>query len=281
MKNSDIEDLNKLIKKNNEKLRSKTSYLLSKIQDLEKKVLILEKKSIKIPLLTTNIMNNKFVKIAIVAAVIIGGLLAYKKINAAELHGSFSASYNSELQFRGVSQGGENIQSAFDTAVTLGGFEIGLDGLVNTRDGTDEVQLGASTALELVDGISTSVGVVNYTSNHLLGNATELYAEFGAEIILDASARVYYNLDSEVTTFEGALSHKLDLWEDYCLCVSASVGNTEIGGERATYYGVDGTIKRPVDENTSLFLGVGLTDLQDIVNEDEVVSVIGGLTHSF
>ena len=98
MKNSDIEDLNKLIKKNNEKLRSKTSYLLSKIHDLEKKVLILEKKSIKIPLLTTNIMNNKFVKIAIVAAVIIGGLLAYKKINAAELHGSFSASYNSELQ---------------------------------------------------------------------------------------------------------------------------------------------------------------------------------------
>lgn len=259
------------------KIRSRLSLILKRIQCIESRLDNLDQSKKT----TTNIMNNKFVKIGIVAAIIIGGLLAYKKINAAELHGSFSASYNSELQLRGVSQGAENIQSSFDTAVTLGGFEVGLDGLVNTRDGTDEVQLGASTGLELFDGISTSVGVVNYASNHLLGNATELYAEFGAQLFVDATARVYYNLDSEVTTFEGALSHQLDLWEDYSLCVSVNAGNTEIGGERATYYGVDGTIKRPIDDNTSLFVGVGLTDLQDIVNTDEVVSVVGGLSVSF
>ena len=73
-------------------------------------------------------MKNKFVKISIVVAVALLGLFAYNKINAAELHGNFSASYNSELGFRGVSTGQNGIQTTFDTSLDLAGFEIGVGG---------------------------------------------------------------------------------------------------------------------------------------------------------
>ena len=59
-------------------------------------------------------MKNKFVKIGIVVAVALVGLLVYNKVNAAELHGDFSAAYNSELQFRGVSADQSSIQSSFE-----------------------------------------------------------------------------------------------------------------------------------------------------------------------
>ena len=226
-------------------------------------------------------MKNKFVKIGIVVAVVLVGLFVYKKINAAELHGDFSVSYNSQLGFRGVSTEQDGIQTTFGTSLELAGFEIGLGGLVNTRDGTDEVQLGAHTGVEILEGIDTSIGVVNYTDNHVLGNDTEVYAELGLESIVDVSVRIYYNPDEAVTTVEGSLSKSLEVWENYALGVSANAGNTELGGERATYYGADLLLTRAINEDTSLFVGVDLTDVKDIANADETVSVFGGLQHAF
>ena len=98
-------------------------------------------------------MKNKFVKIGIVVAVALVGLLVYNKVNAAELHGDFSAAYNSELQFRGVSADQSSIQSSFGADLSIAGFEVGVVGAVNTKDGPDEVRLGASTGLELIDGL--------------------------------------------------------------------------------------------------------------------------------
>ena len=228
-----------------------------------------------------NIMKNKLVKIGIVVAVALLGLFAYKKINAAELHGDFSASYNSELSFRGVSTAQDGIQTTFDTSLDLAGFEIGIGGLVNTRDGTDEVQLQAHTGVKILEGIDTSIGVVNYTDNHVLGNGTEVYAELGLEIILDPSVRVYHNPDGGVTTVEGSLSQSFEVWENYSLGVAANAGNTELGGDRATYYGVDTLLTRAINEDTSLFVGVDLTDVKDVANADEIVSVFGGIQHTF
>jgi hypothetical protein len=226
-------------------------------------------------------MKNKFVKLGIVAGVIIIGLFAYKKINATELHGSFTAGYNSELAFRGVSSGQDSIGTSFGTSLSLAGLDVGVEGLVNAKDGADEVRLGASTGLEILEGVSTSVGVLNYTDNHVLGNGTELYVELGAEIIFDAGARVYYNPDSEVTTFEGSLSHEVELWEGFGLGISAKAGSTELGGDRATYYGADLLLTRAINDETSLFLGVDLVDLKDIPNGDDTVSVFGGIKHVF
>ena len=226
-------------------------------------------------------MKNKFVKIGIVVAVALVGFLAYNKINAAELHGDFSAAYNSELGFRGVSADQSSIQTSFGTTLSLAGFQVGVDGAVNTKDGADEVQLGASTGLKLIDGVTTSIGVINYTDNHVLGNSTELYVELGAEIILDATARVYYNPDESITTVEGSLSKQLEVWEGYGLGLAASAGNTEYQDERVTYYGTDALLTKAVNDKTLLFVGVDLTDLKDVASADEVVSVFGGLRHTF
>ena len=226
-------------------------------------------------------MKNKFVKIGIVVAVALVGLLVYNKVNAAELHGDFSAAYNSELQFRGVSADQSSIQSSFGADLSIAGFEVGVVGAVNTKDGPDEVRLGASTGLELVDGVTTSVGVVNYTDNHVLGNDTEFYVELGAEIILDTSLKVYYNPDESITTVEGSVSKELEVWEGYGLGLSATAGNTEYLDERTTYYGGDALLTKSVDEKTQLFLGVSLRDLQDVQNSDEIVSVFGGVRHTF
>ena len=185
------------------------------------------------------------------------------------------------MGFRGVSADQPSIQTSFGTTLSLAGFQVGVDGAVNTKDGADEVQLGASTGLELIDGVTTSVGVVNYTDNHVLGNSTELYVELGAEIILDATARVYYNPDESITTVEGSLSKQLEVWEGYGLGLAASAGNTEYQDERVTYYGVDALLTKAINDKTTLFVGVDLTDLKDVANADEVTSVFGGVKHTF
>jgi hypothetical protein len=226
-------------------------------------------------------MKNKLVKISIVVAVALLGLFAYKKINAAELHGDFSAAYNSELQFRGVSADQSSILTSFGADLSIAGFEVGVVGAVNTKDGPDEVRLGASTSLELVDGVTTSVGVVNYTDNHVLGNGTEFYVELGAEVILDTSVKVYYNPDESITTVEGSVGKQFEVWEDYGLGVSATLGNTEYLDERTTYYGGDALLTKSVNEETQLFLGVSLRDLHDVQNADQIVSVFGGIQHNF
>ena len=226
-------------------------------------------------------MKNKLVKIGIVVAVVLLGLFAYKKINAAELHGGFSASYNSELSFRGISTAQDGIQTTFDTSLDLAGFEIGVGGLVNTRDGTDEVRLQAHTQVKILEGIDTSVGVVNYTDNHVLGNGTEVYAELGLGIILDPSIRVYYNPDGGITTVEGSVTKNLEVWENYALGLSVNAGNTELAGDRATYYGLNALVTRAINEETSLFVGVDLTDVKDVADTDEIVSVFGGIQHTF
>jgi len=114
-----------------------------------------------------------------------------------------------------------------------------------------------------------------------LGNDTEFYVELGAEIILDATARVYYNPDESITTVEASLSKQLEVWEGYGLGLAASAGNTEYQDERVTYYGADALLTKAINDKTLLFVGVDLTDLKDVANVDEVVSVFGGLRHTF
>lgn len=281
MDNEEIKASLKRVNSNQEKLRSKLTYILSKIHDLEKKVSFLQDQEIKQSNFTKNIMNNKFVKITIVALIFVGGLLLYKNINAAELQGALSAGYNSELQFRGVSQGEENIQGALNTSISLGDFDVGINVLANHRDSKDEFRLGVDTSIDLIDGVETSFGVVNYSANHLLGNGTELYSELGVDTFLQPSVRVYYNIDDEFVTLEGSVSHDIEVWEDYGLTLSAGAGNTEIQQERSTYYGVDALVTKSIGKKTSLYVGVNFTTLHDHSLEDDVTSVFAGVSHAF
>ena len=281
MDNKEAESTFKKINNNQEKLRSKLTHILSKVHALEKKVSDLENQAIQEVTFKTNIMNNKFVKIAIVALILVGGLLLYKNVNAAELQGSFSAGYNSELQFRGVSQGEENIQGALNTSVTLGDFDVGFNVLANNRDGEDEFRVGVDTSVDLIDGVESSFGIVNYSANHLVGDSTELYTELGVDTFLKPSVKVYYNIDDAFATLEGSVSHDIEVWKNYNLTLSAGVGNTEIQEERFSYYGADALVTKSISENTSLYVGVNFTTLQNTPSEDDVTSVFVGVHRAF
>lgn len=226
-------------------------------------------------------MKNKLVKINIVAGLILAGFFAGKKINATEIGGSFSAGYNSELTFRGVSSNQSSVQSSFDTDFSVGGFDIGLGGVVSTKDGPDDIRLGVDIGVSLLETIDTSIGFVNYSNNHLIGNSNEIYFEAGAEIILDVSARIYHNTDQSFATFEVSTGKGFELFDNYDLDVSVAAGNTEINKERENYYTLSASVSREIAENTVLFAGLALTDVYGLEGSDAVTTVTVGVNHVF
>jgi hypothetical protein len=226
-------------------------------------------------------MKNKLVKMNIVTGLILAGFLVGKKINATEIGGSFSVGYNSELTFRGVSSNQSSAQSSFDTDFSVGGFDIGLGGAVSTKDGPDDIRLGVDIGVSLLETINTSVGFVKYSNNHLIGNSNEIYFEAGAEIILDVSARVYYNTDKSFETFEVSAGKGLELFDDYDLDISVAAGNTEINEERENYYTLSASASREIAKNTVLFAGLAFTDVYGLGGSDAVTTVTVGVNHVF
>lgn len=217
----------------------------------------------------------------IVIATIIG-LFTYNKINAEEVSGNFSLGYNSDISFRGASGSTSAIQGSMGLGVNLFGLDVGVGAFTNVKQGLDnEVQLSAETGLELWETLQTSVGLVTYDNNNVLGDATEAYVDIGAEIILSPTMRVYYEPSSAVVTLEGSVSQELSLTEAISFEAIGSIGNTELANERATYYSLDVIGKYDLGKSTDLFVAVDLTELKDVNLAAPDVGFYVGVTHSF
>ena len=228
-------------------------------------------------------MKTKTKLIVGIAVAIIIGLFAYNKMNAEELSGNFSLGYNSDLSFRGTPNG----TAATQASVGLGGEVLGLDVTANAltnlqhSEGDNEVRLSAEAALEVVENFSTALGIVAYDNNSLLGDQTEIYVDIGSDFVLNPSVRVYYSPTETDVTVEGSVSQALKLSELLSLEAVAQIGNTPIGEERATYYGVDLVGSYSVGPKATLFAGVDLVDLKNVNIEAPDVGFYGGFTYTF
>lgn len=227
-------------------------------------------------------MKTKTKLIGGVVVAIIIGLLAYKKMNAEELSHDFFLGYNSELSFRGVSTSEAAIQSSVSLGTKVLGTDVSIGALTNIKDSAqNEVQVSIDATLSVLDWVETSVGVVSYDNNAVLGDDTEVYADFGIDLILDPKVRLYYNPSENDVTIEGSVSHGLNITEKISIEAVASVGNTPIGEERATYYGVDLVGGYSLSDKLQAFAGVDLVEIKDISLASPDVGVYGGISYRF
>lgn len=219
--------------------------------------------------------------IGIVVATCVG-LFAYNKVNAAEVSGDFSLGYDSDIGFRGVAGQTSAIQGSMGLGVDLFGIDVSVGAFSNIKQDYDnETQLSLETSVSLLDNIQTSVGVVTYDDNHVVGDTTEAYVDLGAEFILSPSVRIYFDPSESVTTIEGRVSQEIGITDEIAVEAIGTVGNTSIADERATYYSLDVIAKYELKENTDVFVSVDVTDLQDVNLQAPDVAFYVGVTHSF
>tara|TARA_R100000808_G_scaffold4105_1_gene13667 strand:+ start:23212 stop:23895 length:684 start_codon:yes stop_codon:yes gene_type:complete len=219
--------------------------------------------------------------IGIVVAACVG-LFAYNKVNAEEVSGSFSLGHDSDIGFRGVAGNTSAIQGSMGLGVDVFGIDFSVGAFTNIKqDYENETQLSLETSVSLLDNIETAVGIITYDDNHVVGDATELYVDLGAEFILSPSVRIYYNTSEAVATYEGRVSQGLNIGEQIGIEAIGTLGNTSIADQRATYYSLEAVGTYQLQENTDLFVGIDYTELQDVNLEAPDVAVTVGITHSF
>ena len=93
--------------------------------------------------------------------------------------------------------------------------------------------------------------------------------------------RLYYNPSENDVTIEGSVSHGLNVTEKISIEAVASVGNTPVGEERATYYGVDLVGGYSLSDKLQAFAGVDLVEIKDISLASPDVGVYGGISYRF
>lgn len=205
---------------------------------------------------------------------------AFGLITNAALAGSASIGYASDFFYRGEQKALESFQSKvdFDTSV------LGLDALLHAGTnqsvdtGVDSYCFSVAGGKSFSDGLlALYVGFGHYED--VPGEAlSEVFVKAGSNIILNPSVAIYRNVDDELFTYEGGVSHSFDL-SIASLNLDASVGNTEVteGNER-TYYSVGSELSRQLGAGVDLGLSVDLIDSDEI--EREFVFA-GALTFEF
>ena len=95
----------------------------------------------------------------------------------------------------------------------------------------------------------------------------QLKVEASFSLIASPTISISRNVDEDWFTFEGSVSHSLDL--DFAtLGLKGSVGNTETSDTNdRTYYGVGASLSKSVGDNADLGFSLDLVDSDDIERE--------------
>lgn len=205
---------------------------------------------------------------------------AFGLITNAALAGSASIGYTSDFFYRGEQKALESFQSKIDFDTSVLGLDVVLHAGTNQSvdTGLDSYCFSAAGGKSFSDGLlALYVGFGHYED--VPGEAlSEVFVKAGSNIILNPSVAIYRNVDDELFTYEGGISHSFDL-SIASLNLDASVGNTEVteANER-TYYSIGSELSRQLGAGVDLGLSVDLIDSDDI--EREFVFA-GALTFEF
>lgn len=152
--------------------------------------------------------------------VVVLALVGFSSIAIAEesVGLDLSADFMSKYIWRGQNL---NDDYAFQPGATVSylGFSAGIWGSLDMTDYGDnegeftevDYSLGYSTAVPGIDGLSFAVGVVNYHFPSVVGDTTEIYWGFAADLPLSPSITVYHDIDEvDGTYISFGLGHSID-----------------------------------------------------------------------
>lgn len=201
-------------------------------------------------------------------------------INAAsaapEISGGVDTKYTSDYTRRGQMVSAEALQAQI-------GFNVGFDGVDLFGDfftnqsvksagaDNDELTVGLGTSL-FGDNLNAYVGVYN-TDSTSLGENLEAFAAVGLNTLLSPKVSVYRDTDDELYTFEGQVSHGINL-NIIDLELAGILGNTDLSSVvDSTYFGAKVTASKTIKDNLNVYADVSLSD--NNVRDNETVWGLG------
>ena len=189
--------------------------------------------------------------------------------NAAFAGNSAKIGYASDFFYRGEQKALESIQSSVDLEASLLGLDGKLHACTNQSvdQGVDSYGLAAGISHTFVDGILNVYGGFNHFEDVAGDALSEIALKAGLNTIASPALSVYRNVDDELYTFEGSVSHSIAL-SIVDLGLSASIGNTDITESTdRDYYSLGADLSREVGEGAVLSASVDLVDADDIERE--------------
>ena len=207
---------------------------------------------------------------AVILSALLGFFINAASAEAPAVNGNVGAKYSSDYHRRGEVLSSEALQAQVGFNLGVGGVDVFGDFFTNqsTDSGssdTDEATVGLGTSL-FGDSLNAYLGVYN-TDVGVGESDLEAFASVQANTLLSPTFSVYRDTDDSFYTFEGQLSHSLDL-EVIDLEVAGILGNTDtaVSTDR-TYFGAKVTATKTVKENINLYADVALSDTDDRDNE--------------
>ena len=196
-------------------------------------------------------------------------LLLALGLSSAALANSAKIGYVSDFFYRGEQKALESVQASLDLDKNVAGLNASFHACTNQSvdQGVDSYGLAAGISHTFVDGILNVYGGFNHFEDVAGDALSEIALKAGLNTIASPALSVYRNVDDELYTFEGSVSHSIAL-SIVDLGLSASIGNTDITESTdRDYYSLGADLSREVGEGAVLSASVDLVDADDIERE--------------
>jgi len=199
----------------------------------------------------------------------IASLLLALGLSSATLANYAKIGYVSDFFYRGEQKALESVQASLDLDKNVAGLNASFHACTNQSvdQGVDSYGLAAGISHTFVDGILNVYGGFNHFEDVAGDALSEIALKAGLNTIASPALSVYRNVDDELYTFEGSVSHSIAL-SIVDLGLSASIGNTDITESTdRDYYSLGADLSREVGEGAVLSASVDLVDADDIERE--------------
>jgi len=196
-------------------------------------------------------------------------LLLALGLSSATLANSAKIGYVSDFFYRGEQKALESVQASLDLDKNVAGLNASFHACTNQSvdQGVDSYGLAAGISHTFVDGVLNVYGGFNHFEDVAGDALSEIALKAGLNTIASPALSVYRNVDDELYTFEGSVSHSIAL-SIVDLGLSASIGNTDITESTdRDYYSLGADLSREVGEGAVLSASVDLVDADDIERE--------------
>jgi len=188
--------------------------------------------------------------------------------NAAVFGSSASIGYVSDFFYRGEQKALESVQAKVDHETSILGLDAAFHACTNQSidEGSDSYGFSAGAGKSFSDGLLSLYGGFNHYEDVPGEALSEFFIKAGSNILLNPTFTVYGDVDDELFTYEGSLSHTIDV-KIASLTLDGSVGNTEVTASNdRTYYTVGAELTRPLGA-AEAGLSVDLVDSDEIERE--------------
>ena len=230
-------------------------------------------------------------KILISAAAMTTALVAFAAPAIADDDVTVSASVDltSHYVFRGVTLAQSAIQPGVEVAI--GNAYGGVWHSSSLEDADifgNETDFYIGYGFDFAEGIAGDVGVTRYDYEGGASDTTEFYIGASLDTLLEPSLYVYYDVDLEATTVEGATSHSWNIAGNASFDLGGIIGLVDADAGEYEYASLTGSISTELTDEIGAYASLAyvysseetLIDFGDNVADDNALVFMVGLTLS-